>query len=360
VTWLLAVLGLGCVVVTLLPLSRHEAWWVRAWDFPRLQIVAVSLVVLGALLATGDIGDWRYQLLALTLLGSIAYHLAVILPYTRLWPVEILPTREPPRSASLSLLVVNVLMSNRRSDRLLALVNEHAPDVVLALETDHWWCERFEQVAPSYPFRVVRPIDTTYGMLLYSRLELVEPELRYLIKPEVPSVRTGLRLRSGATVMLYGLHPEPPAPSEADTSLPRDAELVLVGREVAGADRPTIVAGDLNDVAWSHTSRLFRRISRLLDPRIGRGMFNSFHAEHRLLRWPLDHVFVSDDFLLRAIRRLPGFGSDHFPILIAIDHVPRAAALQEAPPPDADDHAEADDKLARAGMDPAVVSRVRA
>jgi endonuclease/exonuclease/phosphatase (EEP) superfamily protein YafD len=353
VTLLLFVFGLICVVLTLLPLSRYEAWWVRAWDFPRLQIVTASVVVLAALAATGDLGDWRSLLLALALLGGVAYHLAVILPYTRIWPVEVLPTDEPPRSASFRLLVVNVLMSNRRSDRLLALIEEHAPDIVLALETDHWWCARFEQIAPDYPFRVVRPIDNTYGMLLYSRLELVEPEVRYLIKRDVPSVRTGLRLRSGATVMLYGVHPEPPSPSEADTSLPRDAELVLVGREVAGADRPTVVAGDLNDVAWSHTSRLFRRISRLLDPRIGRGLFNSFHAEYWPVRWPLDHVFISDDFLLRAIRRLPAFGSDHFPILIALDHVPRAAAVQEAPAADAEDHAEADDKIAQVGVGPA-------
>ncbi len=127
----------------------------------------------------------------------------------------------------------------------------------------------------------------------------------------------------------------------------------MVAREVAAADRPTIVAGDLNDVAWSHTSRLFRRISRMLDPRIGRGMFNSFHANHWPLRWPLDHVFVTDDFLLHAIRRLPAFGSDHFPILITL--VLRAARQprrRKPPAPDAEDRAEAADKLERVGVQP--------
>jgi endonuclease/exonuclease/phosphatase (EEP) superfamily protein YafD len=222
---------------------------------------------------------------------------------------------------------------------------------VLAVETDRWWCNHLEQLQ-DYPFRLAHPLDNTYGMLLVSRLELVEPELRFLLKPEVPSVRTGLRLRSGEVIALYGLHPEPPSPTEADTSAPRDAELVLVAREVAEAGGPTIVAGDLNDVAWSHTSRLFRRISRLLDPRIGRGMFNSFHAGHRLLRWPLDHVFVSDDFLLRDMQRLPAFGSDHFPILIRLDHEPQAVEAAEPPKPDADDHAEADRKLEQVGLDP--------
>lgn len=55
---------------------------------------------------------------------------------------------------------------------------------------------------------------------------------------------------------------------------------------------------------------------------------------------------------MRAIDRLPGFGSDHFPILITLDHAPRAQAVQEPSEADADDHAEADEKLAQARTDP--------
>jgi endonuclease/exonuclease/phosphatase (EEP) superfamily protein YafD len=355
ITFVLYALGLVCILATLLPLSRRGAWWIRACDFPRLQIVAASLAVLAALALSGLTEDRAGQLVGLALLGCIAYQLAVILPYTPLWRVEIPAAPSAASERSLSLLVVNVLMSNRQAERLLTLIRAHRPDLVLALETDRWWCEQFEQIAPDYPFRLVHPLGNTYGLLLYARLELVEPQLRFLLKQDVPSVRTGVRLRSGAVITLCGLHPEPPSPSEADTSEPRDAELVLVAREVANEPGAAIVAGDLNDVAWSHTSRLFRRISRMLDPRIGRGMFNSFHAGHRLLRWPLDHVFVSDDFLLQDMRRLAAFGSDHFPILITLDHHPRAADVLEPPAADAGDHAEADRKLEQIGFDPAKV-----
>jgi endonuclease/exonuclease/phosphatase (EEP) superfamily protein YafD len=350
-TIVLYLLGLVCIGTTLLPLSRHEAWWIRSFDFPRLQIVGASAAVLGALIASGSTNDTAGRLLALALLGCIAYQLAVILPYTRLWRTEIPGTRAPAEDRTLSLLVVNVLMTNRQAEGLLGLIQAHAPDVALVVETDLWWCDRIEQLQ-DYPFKLAHPLDNTYGMLLVSRLELVEPEVRFLLKPDVPSIRTGLRLRAGEVITLHCLHPEPPSPTEADSSAPRDAELVLVAREVAKADGPTIVAGDLNDVAWSHTSRLFRRISGLLDPRIGRGMFNSFHAGYRLLRWPLDHVFVSNDFVLRDMQRLPAFGSDHFPILISLNHEPRAAEVVEPPAADADDHAEAERKLEQVGLDP--------
>jgi endonuclease/exonuclease/phosphatase (EEP) superfamily protein YafD len=244
--------------------------------------------------------------------------------------------------------IANVLMDNRQAGRLSDIVRAEDPDLVLAVETDARWCEQLEGALPDHPFRIAHPLSNTYGMLLLSRLELVDPQVRFLLKPDVPSIRTGVRLRSGEVIMLYGLHPEPPSPTEADSSLPRDAELVMAGREIAQADRPTIIAGDLNDVAWSHTSRLFRRLSRMLDPRAGRGMYNTFHAHYWFLRWPLDHVFLSDAFLVRGLKRLPAFGSDHFPIFIAVDHAPAATAVHDAPEPDAEDHDEARDKLQRA------------
>jgi endonuclease/exonuclease/phosphatase (EEP) superfamily protein YafD len=131
-TIVLYLMCLVCVVATLLPLSRHEAWWIRACDFPRLQIVTASAAILVALLAASALHDTAGRLLVLALLGCIAYQLAVILPYTRLWRVEIPACGAPAGNRTLVLLVVNVLMSNRRADGLLALIRAHQPDVVLA------------------------------------------------------------------------------------------------------------------------------------------------------------------------------------------------------------------------------------
>jgi endonuclease/exonuclease/phosphatase (EEP) superfamily protein YafD len=340
-------LGLLCVVATLLPFRKDETWWVRACDFPRLQIATLSAIALAGILAFAE-ADFLSWTLALALLGCLGVQLAVILPYTALWPAEVRSTLAAPGPRTLRLVIVNVFMQNRRVDRLKDIIQAQDPDLVLAVETDEWWCGQLAGLLPHHPCRVAHPLPNTYGMMLLSRLELVDPEVRFLLKPDIPSIRTGVRLRSGDVIMLYGLHPEPPSPTEAATSLPREAELVMAGREIAESDRPTLVAGDLNDVAWSHTSRLFRRIARMLDPRTGRGAYNTFHARYWFLRWPLDHLFVSDSFLVRRLQRLPAFGSDHFPIFIAVDHAPAASAVQEAPEPDMEDRAQARDKLQRA------------
>jgi hypothetical protein len=108
-----------------------------------------------------------------------------------------------------------------------------------------------------------------------------------------------------------------------------------------------VVCGDLNDVAWSRTTRLFQKVSGLLDPRKGRGFFSTFHARWPGLRWPLDHVFHSDSFRLIAMRRLPYVGSDHFPVNAVLSYEPQAEAEQEAPAADAEDLHEARETVAR-------------
>lgn len=335
-------LGAACVVATLLPLLRARVWWVRIWDFPRIQVAVVSLVAVAGMVWAGPGEPAGWLLVAAAGLAA-GCQVAVVLPYTLLWPVQSVRGRHPSAGETLRLLVVNVLMTNRTVDGLLGSVREADPDVILAVETDAWWAGRLMAAfGESHPHEVEHPLDNTYGLVLRSRLPLVEPVVRHLLHASIPSVRSGIRLRSGAVVRFYAVHPEPPSPTEAESSLGRDAELVTLGREIAMRTGPTIVAGDLNDVAWSRTSRLFRRLSRLLDPRVGRGLFPTYHAGWWPMRWPLDHVFHSEDFLLREMRRLPAFGSDHFPILIALEHAPVAgAAVQDAPGADAADEEEA-------------------
>lgn len=212
------------VVLTLLPLSRHTAWWVRVWDFPRLQLATLAALLIVAtllLLDPSQPGSWPLLAAATACLGWQSWW---ILPYTRLWPHEVRWATEA-EGEPLRILVANVLETNQRHELLLGLIREHQPDI--------------------------------------------------------------------------------------------------------------FVTGDLNDVAWSTPTRLFRKISGLLDPRVGRGMFNTFHADHWFLRWPLDHIFHSSHFTLAGMWRLPHIGSDHFPVLVDLRYH-RVELNQEGLDADAD------------------------
>ena len=161
----------------------------------------------------------------------------------------------------------------------------------------------------------------------------------------MPSLFLTAELPSGDEVRFVFLHPRPPRPDIQQDSTLRDAELVLAAREIAQFERPVIVAGDLNDVAWSYTTSLFQKLADLLDPRIGRGLFASFHAQRWWLRYPLDHVFHSDDLALIGLERLDDVGSDHFPILIELAIDPSKRPAQDAPDAAEDDREEADEMV---------------
>ena len=195
-----------------------------------------------------------------------------------------------------------------------------------------------------YPHSLKQPQSNYYGMHFFSKLELRSPAVRFLVEDDVPSVRAGIRLRSGHWIEFYGIHPRPPEVQE-DTE-ERDAEILLVGKQIKADGRPSIVAGDLNDVAWSHTTRLFQRISGTLDPRRGRGTFNTFHAHYPIFRWPLDHIFHEASFTLIGLERLRNIGSDHFPVFSTLQYEPKAEVHQEAPEADAEDHKEARQRIA--------------
>ncbi|NYZ61220.1 endonuclease/exonuclease/phosphatase family protein [Luteimonas deserti] len=308
------------VVATLLPVIRSGRWWIRGFDFPRLQLAVGSAGLLMAQLAFSPMdGPWTVAIVAANA-ACVLWQAWWILPYTRLMPREV---EDAPADAGsrIRLMASNVLMPNRDADRLLALVREHRPDVLIAVETDAWWETRLDTLLDVLPHAIRCPLDNLYGMHLYSRLPLHEAEVRYLVEDDIPSMHATLDI-DGRRLALHALHPRPPSPTEAESSQERDAELVVVGRAAKRSPIPVIVAGDLNDVAWSRTTRLFRKISGLLDPRIGRGMYNTFHARLPGLRWPLDHLFHSRHFTLVSLRRLPDVGSDHFPILVELALAP--------------------------------------
>ena len=340
-------LGFIGVVGTLMPFLKYDDWWIRGFDYPRQQLVVIlagSALFWGLSRHYSPTMNWTVGII---LTAAALYQAFRIYPYTGLHGRDARNAEQTEQTdGHLTLMMSNVLQTNKRTDLVINAIKDNDPDIVLTVETNEWWGEKIaEAIGEEYPYQVPVPLENLYGMHLWSKIELIDPEVKYRIKEDIPSIDTQVKLENGRTVDLHFLHPMPPSPSEAYASTGRDAELSMVGLEVRDKpDRTTIVAGDMNDVAWSHSSRLFQRLSGLLDPRRGRGMFSTFHAEYSFLRWPLDHVFHSSDLAVLELKRLDYVGSDHFPVLIKLSYEPEQDANQGETPAN-DDLQEAEETI---------------
>ena len=343
--FLIICLGYFLIFITLLPFIRHDYWIFRVFEYPRIQKLVATVVVLVGFISFFKIDSLHDHLFSGLLTATLVYLCFQIYPFTMLAKKQVIKTAVQDPDKCLKLFIGNVFQDNRQAAEYLRSIRSVDPDVILLVETDAWWAEQAESFESTHPYRLLVPLENTYGMLLYSKLELIDASVKFLVEDDIPSIHTCIKLPSGDMIRFHGLHPTPPVPGENPRSTERDKEILKVAKSAKKSELPVIVAGDLNDVAWSYTTLLFTKISGLLDPRVGRGFYNTFHAEHRLMRFPLDHIFCSTDFTLVDIQRLPNCGSDHFPMYVQLQYQPKAAAVQEEPEADAADLEMAEEKI---------------
>ncbi|MFT6964176.1 MAG: endonuclease/exonuclease/phosphatase (EEP) superfamily protein YafD [Flammeovirgaceae bacterium] len=292
--------------------TSYSHWFFRVFDFIKVQISLLQFFVIVGIL----IFHQPYEVLDYIMIGglsiSVIFHISFVIPYTFFYPAEVKMVKEVGEGKKLSLITANVLQTNDNYEGFLEFVKSHNPDFVLAMETDQKWDEGLMPMEKEYSYTVKATLDNMYGMQLYSKMEIKDSEIEYLVEKDVPSINCKLKFTENANVWLHCIHPAPPSPTENETSEERDAELMIVGKRIANQHETMIVCGDLNDVAWSETSRLFKKLTGLLDSRIGRWIYPTFHANYLFLRFPLDHLFHSADMNVMKIERLPYYGSDHF------------------------------------------------
>ena len=140
---------LGCIAVllllsTLIARIRLRWWWIRSFEFPRLQIALLAGVCALASWMLLEPGKWRMASTGLSLL-TLLIQLRYIIPWTRLWPVQVKSTHEAPSNQKITLLIANVLTPNRQADKLLSMIEQYQPDIVLTLESDQWWQDQLDQ-----------------------------------------------------------------------------------------------------------------------------------------------------------------------------------------------------------------------
>ncbi len=339
-------LGYLIVFFSILPLIKSDYWFIRVFDYPRSQKFWINIFILVPFLFFARYEKAHDLVFIGVLVLNALYLLSLIWDYTPLASKQMKKNTDQ-NLESIKIFIANVLQDNHDFNTCNNAIRQYDPDIVLLVETDDHWKQELESCLSEYKYRVLQPQSNTYGMLLYSRLEIVLHSLRHLVEPEIPSITADIKTKDGKKFRMYCLHPKPPVPGESETSTERDAEILIIGKEAKKCNLPVIVAGDMNDVAWSYTTNLFLKVSELLDPRIGRGFYSTFHANYWLLRWPLDHVFCSSHFYLKRLKRLPSIGSDHFPIFIEVALTEREIKenVEEKKEADAEDHELAEEKI---------------
>lgn len=344
--------GIIAIVLTLLPRIPVDYWWIRMFDFPHLQLTALTLLAILFYYIKFDIKNHKDFLFIFALIFCFLYQFGKIMPYTPVYEKEMYDSKVSDEQSKFKLFTANVLQENTEHDKLIKQIKSMDADIMIFTETDVAWQTVISKNIPgTYTYKVEVPLPNTYGMVLYSKLPLIDPKVHFMVDDSIPSIHTKFKLRSGKMVQLYAIHPTPPMPQENPKSTDRDAEMMMIAKLTKASELPVIVAGDFNDVAWSPTSLLFQRVSGLLDVRVGRGFYCTFNAKKMLLRWPLDHVYVSPEFRFSTMKSCETIDSDHFPFYVELQHEPKGKKEQLLKPTTQEELESANEQIKKLTQD---------
>ncbi|GAB0156319.1 endonuclease/exonuclease/phosphatase family protein [Chryseobacterium sp. Alg-005] len=307
------------LLLTVLPKIQHSHWIFRVPEFGKIQITYFIVItfILGFLIDAPE-NLWYYQGL---LMVMFVHHGVTLIRYTPLYPVK-KHTQKHQSSEHIHFISANVYQFNKEYHRFINLIEKHQPEMFLTMESNGDWEKALQVLEKDYPYQHKVTLENTYGMHFYSKIEIENAKTHYFVADDIPSIEIHLKTKDGFSFVFFGVHPPPPSPTEEDTSKERDGDLLSTAKRVKDIHKPVIVVGDFNNVAWSKSSVLFRKVSHLIDPRIGRSFVSTFHAKYRLLRFPIDLMFHSEDIFINQLKTLENFGSDHLPVYCEffIDH----------------------------------------
>ncbi len=313
------ILAILLLVMTILPNIQHSHWIFRVPEFAKIQITYLTFFtfLLGLTIDSTEY-IWYYQGILFVL---FVHHGHILIKYTPLYRVKKHKQRHK-SSEKLHFVSANVYQFNKEYNRFSKLIEKHNPDFFMTMESNGDWEKAMKPLEKEYPYHHKVTLENTYGMHFYSRIEIKQAITHYFVADDIPSIEVHLKTDDGFSFVFFGVHPPPPSPTEEETSKERDGDLLSTAKQVKDIKKPVLVVGDFNNVAWSRSSVLFRKTSHLIDPRIGHSFVSTFHAKYRLLRFPIDLMFHSEDIFIKQLKTLENFGSDHLPVYCEffIDH----------------------------------------
>lgn len=301
-------------------------WFIDLTSHFRLQYLAVQLAAVFWF-------AWRSRhslrrlpkrkLFAVALCAGLNF--SVILPYYTEPPLSL--HRNQRIVGRLRLMHMNVLRLNHNVDAVMDAVADKEPDVATFQEVDEqFWYSQLREAGlfKEYPYSVFDPASEN---MIISRWPL--DGVRVIPVPEgdisrivgraqgaIFTARLQVQQGPGATVHLITTHPPVPlSPHFAASYEIYIQKLAELRHMMTG---PVVLVGDLNTTPWSAFWRRLLAATGLRDARMGYGIRPTWPAYFPLLFIPIDHVLVSEDFIVLDQSTGPYIGSDHLPLTIEL------------------------------------------
>lgn len=302
----IALLAATAILLSLLGFLARLWWPLELMCHFRIQYAA-ALALAAPLLWLGKQRAWT-----IVALLAAALNAACLLPFY--WPLHS-PAVEG--RGALRILSANVHTSNRRSELLMALIEEQSPDVIVVMEIDDRWLGELAELRTKYPFARLEPRGGNFGMALYSRRPLRHVRTIPLGGIDTPAITATVETAEG-DVSLLAIHPLPPV--GAKNSHLRNLQLGEAARLADEQTHPCVLVGDLNVTPFSPYFRNLLREGNLRDARCGCGLLPTWPLQFPspLLRIPIDHCLVGEGVQVRRFTTAGDVGSDHAPILVDV------------------------------------------
>lgn len=304
------ILSVLLIFLSVLPHIKNQHWFFRAPEFIKIQLVIFQIIATIGLFIFTERDPWFWVVLLLQV-ALISYHAYLLARFTRFY--KKLPKGKK-YVEDLKVISANIYQFNQEFGKFKDLIRKEDPDIFVTIESNKDWEIAIRDLEVEYPYTEKITLENTYGMHLYAKIPFQKVTTHYFVSEDIPSIEAHFKSKEGHDFVVFCVHPPPPSPTEEETSKERDGDLMCIAKHTKEINKPTLVIGDFNAVAWSKISELFRKNSGLIDGRNGRGILASYHAKYWFFRAPLDLVFHSTTIFLKELRVLEYIGSDHFPI----------------------------------------------
>ena len=202
---------------------------------------------------------------------------------------------------------------NSDFDRTIDLIDQTAPDIVGLSEITETWKQVLDRHLKGYRYKVIQP--RLGGIALYSKIPLIEPQLKYIGKIKRPRVVTQIKIADKPVLVVFA-HPVIPI---LHGNL-RDQELAAIAKEIRDfGDGAAILIGDLNCTPWSSRFEELLAEANLQDSERGFGIVPTWSARWSIHLFPIDHCLVTKEFRVVNRKVLSSVNSDHYPVLVDLE-----------------------------------------